>query len=71
MPKRARPYKTGLLQRLKNPSYAVEYLKAAAELSDDVAFCLAVCDIAEAWGAVQFPSTPQASREGSQGGTNA
>jgi hypothetical protein len=51
MPKRTKNYETGLLDRLKDPSYVMEYLKAALqndERGEDAAFPLALRDAAKA-----------------------
>jgi probable addiction module antidote protein len=47
MAKRSRKYESGLFDRLRDSRYAVEYVNAAAEDSDE-AFLLALLDIAEA-----------------------
>lgn len=47
MPKRSRKYESGLFDRLRDGRYAVEYVNAAAEDSDE-AFLLALRDVAEA-----------------------
>ena len=51
MPKRTRNYETGLHERLKDPSYAIEYLQAALEDDEeggDAVFLLALRDVAQA-----------------------
>ena len=51
MPKRIRSYETGLFERLRDPSYAMEYLRAALEDEDDGAsavFLQALRDVEEA-----------------------
>ena len=51
MPKRTQNYETGLLERLKDPSYVMEYLKAALqndERGEDAVFPLALRDAARA-----------------------
>ena len=51
MPKRTKNYETGLIERLKDPSYVMEYLKAALqndEPGEDAAFPLALRDAAKA-----------------------
>jgi len=47
MPKRTTDYRTALLEDLKNPDEAANYLNAAREESDD-AYRLALRDVAEA-----------------------
>ncbi len=47
MPRRSRKYEIGLAERLKDRRYAVNYLNAAAEDSDE-SFLLALRDVAEA-----------------------
>src|SRR6266568_9501387 len=47
MPKRSRKYEIGLTERLKNARYAVGYLNAASEDSDE-SLLLALRDVAEA-----------------------
>lgn len=51
MPKRTKSYEAGLYDRLRDPAYAKEYLRAALEDSDegaDAVFLLALRDIAKA-----------------------
>ena len=51
MPKRTTSYETGLHERLKDPSYAMEYLQAALEDDEegaDAVFLLALRDVAQA-----------------------
>lgn len=49
--KRGHDYKSDLLNRLKNPAYAVAYMNAALEERDEPGvFLLALKDIAEAHG---------------------
>ncbi len=48
MPKRSISYKTGQLERLKDASYAAEYINAAMEAGDDAAFLLALRNVVEA-----------------------
>ncbi len=45
---RSRPYKDGLLKRLKDPEEAAAYLDAALEERDKDVFLLALRDVAEA-----------------------
>ncbi len=45
---RSRPYKEGLLERLKDPQEAAAYLDAALEDGDTEVFLLALRDVAEA-----------------------
>jgi probable addiction module antidote protein len=45
---RSRPYKEGLLERLKDPHEAAAYLDAALEEGDTEVFLLALRDVAEA-----------------------
>ena len=47
MPRRSRKYETGLTQRLKDKTHAINYLNAAADESDE-AFLLALRDVVEA-----------------------
>ena len=44
----SRPYKEGLLERLKDPQEAAAYLDAALEEGDTEVFLLALRDVAEA-----------------------
>lgn len=46
MPRRSRKYEIGLAERLKDSGYALEYLNAAADDSDE-ALLLALRDVAE------------------------
>ena len=48
MAKKTRSYKTGQLERLKDPAYATEYINAAMEAGDNTAFLLALRNVAEA-----------------------
>jgi len=48
MPKRTKSYRSGQLERLKDPSYAAEYVNAAIEAGDDAALLLALRNVAEA-----------------------
>jgi probable addiction module antidote protein len=48
MPKRTRSFKSGQLERLKDPAYAAEYINAAIEAGDHTAFLLALRNVAEA-----------------------
>jgi len=51
MPKRTVSYEAGLQERLKDPAYAVEYLRAALEDDEegsDAVFLLALRDVAQA-----------------------
>jgi probable addiction module antidote protein len=45
---KSRPYKEGLLERLKDPQEAAAYLDAALEEGDTEVFLLALRDVAEA-----------------------
>ena len=45
---RSRPYKEGLLERLKDPQEAAAYLDATLEEGDTEVFLLALRDVAEA-----------------------
>ncbi len=45
---RSRPYKEGLLERLKDPQEAAAYLDAALEDGETEVFLLALRDVAEA-----------------------
>jgi probable addiction module antidote protein len=51
MPKRTKSYEVDLHERLRNPAYAMEYLRAALEDDDehaDAVFLLALRDVAQA-----------------------
>src|ERR1017187_10057331 len=48
MPKRTRSFKAGQLERLRDPTYAAEYINAAMEAGDESAFLLALRNVAEA-----------------------
>jgi probable addiction module antidote protein len=51
MPKRSKSYESGLYERLRDPAYAKEYLRAALEDDDEgseAVFLLALCDTAKA-----------------------
>jgi probable addiction module antidote protein len=51
MPKRTKSYESGLQERLKDPAYAIEYLRAALEDDEegsDAVFLLALRDVAQA-----------------------
>jgi probable addiction module antidote protein len=48
MPKRARSYRAAQLERLKDPTYAAEYINAAMEAGDDAAVLLALRNVVEA-----------------------
>jgi probable addiction module antidote protein len=51
MPKRTKSYETDLQERLQDPAYAMEYLRAALEDDDegaDAVFLLALRDVAKA-----------------------
>jgi probable addiction module antidote protein len=51
MPKRTKSYETGLDERLREPSYAMEYLQAAVEDDEegaDAVFLQALRDVARA-----------------------
>jgi probable addiction module antidote protein len=51
MPKRTKSYEAGLHERLRDPAYAMEYLRAALEDDDehsDAVFLLALRDVARA-----------------------
>jgi probable addiction module antidote protein len=51
MPKRTKSYEAGLHERLQDPSYASEYLRAALEDDEegaDAVFLLALRDVAQA-----------------------
>jgi probable addiction module antidote protein len=51
MPKRTKSYEIGLFDRLRDPSYAMEYLRAALEDKDegaDAVFLQALRDVAQA-----------------------
>lgn len=63
MPKRARSYKTGQLKRLKDPSYAAEYVNAAIEAGDNAAFLLALRNVAEARSVTAVARNAGVSRE--------
>jgi probable addiction module antidote protein len=48
MPKRTRSFKAGQLERLRDPTYAAEYINAAMEAGDESAFLLSLRNVAEA-----------------------
>lgn len=60
MPKRS--YEAGLAERLKDQTYALEYLGAAWEDSDEV-FLLALRDVATAKGISSVATTAGVNRE--------
>jgi len=47
MPKRTKSYRSGQLERLKDPAYAADYVNAAIEAGDDAALLLALRNVAE------------------------
>jgi hypothetical protein len=50
VPKRTKSYKDGLIERLKDPVYALEFLKQAYDVQDDLdTLELALRDVAKAW----------------------
>ena len=55
MPKRTRRFKSGQLERLKDPRYAAQYINAAIEAGDNAALILAVRNVAEAQSAGATP----------------
>jgi probable addiction module antidote protein len=63
MPKRARSYRAGQLERLKDPAYAAEYINAAIEAGDDAALLLALRNVAEARGVNSVANQAGLSRE--------
>jgi probable addiction module antidote protein len=63
MPKRTRAFKTGQLERLRDPSYAAEYVNAAIEVGDDTAFLLALRNVAEARSVTTVANQAGVSRE--------
>jgi probable addiction module antidote protein len=62
---RKRPnYHEDLLERLKDPAYAVEYLEAAlAERDMPAVFLLALCNVAEARGMARLARETKLNRE--------
>jgi probable addiction module antidote protein len=63
MPKRTRSYKEGQLERLKDTTYAAEYINAAIEAGDDDAFLLALRNVVEAQTVNAVASEAGLSRE--------
>jgi probable addiction module antidote protein len=63
MPKRTRSFKAGQLERLKDPSYAAEYVNAAIEGSDNAALLLALRNVAEAQSVTTVAHQAGVSRE--------
>jgi probable addiction module antidote protein len=62
MPKRSRSYEVGLSERLKDPEYALAYLEAAWEDTDEV-FLLALRDVATARGISAVANAAGVNRE--------
>ena len=65
MPKRTKSYETNLHERLRDPEYAMEYLRAALEDDDDHAdavFLLALRDVAKANHMTYVAEAPSKSR---------
>ena len=63
MSKASRPYKESLLEDLKDPSEAAEYLSAALEDGSPDVFLLALRDVAEAHGMKRLADGAQLNRE--------
>jgi probable addiction module antidote protein len=66
MPKRTKSYEAGLQERLQDPSYAVEYLRAALEDDEegaDAVFLLALRDVAQANRMTQVAEATGLNRE--------
>ncbi len=63
MSKASRPYKESLLEDLKDPNEAAEYLTAALEDDSPDVFLLALRDVAEAHGMKQLAEGAQLNRE--------
>ena len=63
MSKASRPYKESLLEDLKDPSEAAEYLTAALEDDSPDVFLLALRDVAEAHGMKKLAEGAQLNRE--------
>jgi probable addiction module antidote protein len=66
MPKRTRSYEEDLQQRLQDPAYAAEYLKAAIEDDEedsDALFLLALRDVAKAHKMTRIAESTGLNRE--------
>ena len=63
MSKASRPYKEGLLEDLRDPNEAAEYLTAALEDGSPDVFLLALRDVAEAHGMKRLAEGAQLNRE--------
>jgi probable addiction module antidote protein len=63
MSKASRPYKDSLLEDLKNPTEAAEYLTAALEDGSPDVFLLALRDVAAAHGMKRLAEDTQLNRE--------
>ena len=66
MPKRTRSYEAGLHERLKDPSYAAEYLRAVLDDNEegaDAVFLLALRDVARANHMTHIAETTGLNRE--------
>mgnify|MGYP001600588167 CR=1 FL=1 len=63
MSKASRPYKESLLEDLKDPNEAAEYLTAALEDGSPEVFLLALRDVAEAHGMQRLAEGAQLNRE--------
>ena len=63
MNKASRPYKESLLEDLKDPNEAAEYLTAAIEDDSPDIFLLALRDVAEAHGMKRLAEDAQLNRE--------
>ncbi len=63
MTKASRPYKTGLLEDLKDPKEAAEYLTAALEDDSPDVFLLALRNVAEAHGMKKLAEGAELNRE--------
>jgi probable addiction module antidote protein len=63
MNRASRPYKESLLEDLKDPNEAAEYLTAALEDGSPDVFLLALRDVAEAHGMKRLAESAQLNRE--------
>ena len=61
--KAPKTYHNDLLERLKNPEYAREYLNAALADDDHRVFLIALRDVAEAHGMSRLAASTRISRE--------
>jgi probable addiction module antidote protein len=63
MPTRTRSFKTGQLERLKDPNYAAQYVNAAINGGDNAALLLALRNVAEAQSVTAVAHEAGVSRE--------